>query len=595
MLDIAEPQTFNGFEERPQPRVLGPDLSKQLEALRVLLQRSLWLAEKCADYDATQILRTRLTNLQAAALIVVVGEVKAGKSSFINALVHEEVCPVAPGPCTAAIQELVYGSEPAVTNMARSWERVFLPKEVLREVTVVDTPGTNSIIHDHQTLTEKYIPQSDLVVFVFSAVNPHTKTSWELLTLVRKEWHRKTVFVLQQADRASLAELTTNREHVRQYARARNVAEPAIFTLSARLEQQGNPDSGFAEFRHFLQNAVAHGEMWRTKVEGCYETVRTVMNRLDAHFRAENEAIAAEREFYQRLLKRVEAREATAMSIKQLIIDKLCATYDQLASQSERDFTEGLRVGKLFRRAIPFLRDKDLETWIAQLESGLQESTRKQIEVEAPGLSQELFDEIQAMLDDVSRSIAGREEGIRENANLPRTTDRLAMLERLRSKLDRIRVGDEIATDKIERTSDVRRFALAGAGVAIVGLGIALLSQTNWLWAVGVIFAALGVGLVAVGLLWRRTGVLRDFREKIGDSRKEFRERLETEFSQIFDGLFFEVRQALAETIFRLELQSAHVAPLLQEIFHTGQTASEMLHGFQQNLNAPPVDRIGVR
>ncbi|MGZ5019411.1 MAG: dynamin family protein, partial [Chthoniobacterales bacterium] len=241
MLDVAEPQTSNGREERPQLHILGPDLSQQSESLRVLLQRSLWLAEKCADYDATQILRTRLTNLQAAALIVVVGEVKAGKSSFINALVHEEVCPVAPDPCTAAIQELVYGNEPAVTNVAHSWERVFLPKEVLREVSIVDTPGTNSIIRDHQALTEKYIPQSDLVVFVFSAVNPHTKSAWELLTLVRKEWHRKIVFVLQQADRASEAELMTNLENVRQYARERNVTEPTIFTLSAKLEMQGNP------------------------------------------------------------------------------------------------------------------------------------------------------------------------------------------------------------------------------------------------------------------------------------------------------------------------------------------------------------------
>ncbi|MGZ5005946.1 MAG: dynamin family protein, partial [Chthoniobacterales bacterium] len=341
MLDVAEPQTSNGGEERPQLHILGPDLSQQSESLRVLLQRSLWLAEKCADYDATQILRTRLTNLQAAALIVVVGEVKAGKSSFINALVHEDVCQVAPDPCTAAIQELVYGTEPAVTNVAHSWERVFLPKEVLREVSIVDTPGTNSIIRDHQALTEKYIPQSDLVVFVFSAVNPHTKSAWELLTLVRKEWHRKIVFVLQQADRASETELMTNLENVRQYARERNVTEPTIFTLSAKLEMQGNPHSGFAEFRHFLQSAVVQGEVWRIKVEGCYETIRTVMAKLHAHFRREGEAVKAERDFYQRLLEKVDARKAAADSLKKLIIDKLCATYDRLAAESERDFSEG--------------------------------------------------------------------------------------------------------------------------------------------------------------------------------------------------------------------------------------------------------------
>ncbi|MGZ5503822.1 MAG: dynamin family protein [Chthoniobacterales bacterium] len=592
MLDVAEPQTSNGGEERPQLHILGPDLSQQSESLRVLLQRSLWLAEKCADYDATQILRARLTNLEAAALIVVVGEVKAGKSSFINALVHEEVCPVAPDPCTAAIQELVYGNEPAVTNVAHSWERVFLPKEVLREVSIVDTPGTNSIIRDHQALTEKYIPQSDLVVFVFSAVNPHTKSAWELLTLVRKEWHRKIVFVLQQADRASEAELMTNLENVRQYARERNVTEPTIFTLSAKLEMQGNPHSGFAEFRHFLQSAVVQGEVWRIKVEGCYETIRTVMAKLHAHFRREGEAVKAERDFYQRLLEKVDARKAAADSLKKLIIDKLCATYDRLAAESERDFSEGLHFWELVRRAIPFGRDKSLESWIEHLEVGFQESTRRQIGVEAPDLSKDLFDEMQTMLDEVKQGIAWRQEGIRHNAQLPQRADRLAMLARLRTRLARIRISEADVVEKIERTSDVRRFALAGGGVAVVGMIVALIAPSDWLWIAGLVFAALGFALIGFGMGWRRKNILNDLQKTIGRSRKEFRDRLEAEFTQIFDGIFYEVRQALEETIFRLELQSSQIAPLLGEIFRTGQTASELLFGFQQNVAVPPPEQI---
>ena len=47
------------------------------------------------------------------------------------------------------------------------------------------------------------------------------------------------VFVLQQADRASQKELTTNREHVMQYAREREVENPIVFTLSAKREMEG--------------------------------------------------------------------------------------------------------------------------------------------------------------------------------------------------------------------------------------------------------------------------------------------------------------------------------------------------------------------
>ena len=45
--------------------------------------------------------------------------------------------------------------------------------------------------------------------------------------------------------------------------------------------------------------------------------------------------------------------------LKQLIVDKLATTYDGLARRSEDEFAKGLQVGKLVKRAIPFLRDKD--------------------------------------------------------------------------------------------------------------------------------------------------------------------------------------------------------------------------------------------
>src|SRR5947208_2780391 len=382
-------------------RILSPELKKQFETLRSLLQRALWLAERCADVEATEILRTRLTNLQAAALLVIVGEVKAGKSSFINALLREDVCEVAPGPCTVRIQELVYGTERRVETLGDSWQRIALPKEVLREITMVDTPGTNSIVKDHQTITENYIPQSDLVVFVFSAVNPHTKSAWELLTLIKRQWHRKVVFVLQQSDRATQKELTTNLEHVRQYARERQVDDPHVFILSAKREMEGIPENAFVEFRNYLQTTIACGEAWRMKVEQSYQTIRSVMTRLLAHLRAEKVAVDDERSFYQRLLSQVDAREEKARGLKLLIVDKLAATYDNLARRSEDEFAQGLRVGKLVRRAVPFLRDKDTNTWLRDIKSRFEQAARKEIKAEAAQVSMDLFNEMRTMMEDL--------------------------------------------------------------------------------------------------------------------------------------------------------------------------------------------------
>ena len=575
-VEQRQPET-DGQNPAMTPHILSPELKEQFETLRGLLQRALWLAERCADIEASQILRARLTNLQAAALLVIVGEVKAGKSSFINALLREDVCEVAPGPCTVRIQELVYGVERKIENLGDAWQRVSLPKEALREISMVDTPGTNSIMKDHQTITENYIPQSDLVVFVFSAVNPHTKSAWELLTLISKQWHRKMVFVLQQADRASQWELTTNLEHVKQYARDRQVENPTVFTLSAKREIEVMPESGFSEFRTYLQTTIACGEAWRMKVEGSYQTIRSVMTRLLAHLRAEKTAMEEERAFYQDLLCKVDTREAKANGLKLLIVDKLAATYDSLARQSEDEFAKGLRVGKLLRRAIPFLRDKNTEAWLADLKADFEKSARKEIEVEAAQVSKDLFNEMRTMMDELTQTLARRQERLRAGVLLPQAGEQLGMLQQLRSKLEGLQIDESILRGKAAETTDVRKLALAGSLLAALGVVIAALSPILWLDITGGIFLGTGILLVAVGLLWRRSSVLRDFKQRLGDSQQEFRGRLDSEFGDTFDRLFYEVRQSLTESLFRLKLQASFNAPLLEETFQIGEEASDMV------------------
>jgi hypothetical protein len=313
------------------------------------------------------------------------------------------------------------------------------------------------------------------------------------------------------------------------------------------------------------------------KVEGSYQTLRSVMARLLVHLRREKEAIDEERAFYQDLVRKVEANAAAAYSMKVDIVEKLSTTYDTLAKQSEDEFARGLRLGKLFKRAIPFLRDKNTRTWLQDLKGRFERSARQQIRNEAAGVSKELFDRMRTMMDELAQGIAGRQERLRENAFLPHASAHSAMLEQLRDKLEFIRVDDKILKGKVSETKDVRTLALAGSGLAALGVIIAALSPILWLDVTGGVFLAAGLLLVAVGLIWRRSSVLRDFRQKLGDSRQEFHDRLDSEFSQIFDGLFYEVRQALTETLFRLDLQASFNAPLLEETFQIGEAASDMV------------------
>ncbi|RPI53386.1 MAG: hypothetical protein EHM49_04400 [Deltaproteobacteria bacterium] len=543
--------------------VLSKQLKQQYDSLRDLLQRCLTLADKCGQSEATTILQNRLNHLQSAALFVVVGEVNSGKSSFINALLGENVCEVAPDPCTAGIQEFVYGEEQKKTILGDKWERVQLPKPILQEITIVDTPGTNSIIRNHQTITENYIPQSDLVFFVFSAKNPHTATAWELLSLIRKEWHRKTVFILQQADIASQQELSINQDRVKQYARERNIQTPIVFTLSAKRESEGASDSGFTEFRQYLRSAVESGEVWRMKVEGGRDTVRKIVSSLLEGLRKEHELLAGDKAFYQELLAKLDSRRQKANSLKRLVVDSLCVSYDRLSSRLEEDFRNGLGFGTILRRSLPLIRDKDVQTWLKELHSQFEQAAKEDIEAESHRVSKDLFEEMKAMLDELVKAIARRREG-QQDHNITLASDRADILERLLRQLRDLRVSDIVGNKGIQ-SSDLGKLTLTGGGLA--ALGAVIYSATHFIVfdITGGILAAVGASLVAITLFWKRSSIVNDFSQKMAHSRSEFRERLDGEITQMFDRLFLEIEQYLKSPLTRIEEEIARITPLIEE------------------------------
>jgi len=548
----------------PTQKVLGAKLHKRLDALRDVLKSLLDLTNKLSDKESSGIISDRLARLQSAALFVVVGEVKSGKSSFVNALLGEDVCEVAPDPCTAVIQELVYGEEENRTPMGNYAERVHLPKPVLREISIVDTPGTNSIIDKHETITANYIPQSDLVVFVFAATNPHTKTAWQLLDFIGKEWHRKTVFVLQQADLASQQQISTNQQAVKQYARQRNVQNPVVFTVSAKRERARESDSGFAEFRQFMLEAVESGEVWSMKVNGGRDTARGVVCSLLDALGKEEAKVAKAKAFYDGLVRKVEARRKKADSLQRLVVKSLTATYDRLCSALEQDVAGGLGVGSVLRRSIPLIRDKDMRTWLKDLQSQFESRAKHEIERESLQVSNDLSDEMQTMIDELVQSISDRQKDQGESSIPTISGPSEKDLARLKDKLNELRVSD-IVKDEVIQGSGLGPLTLAGGGIVALGAIIALATHAIVLDITGGILATLGLALVALTLLWKRPAIISELHQKLARSSAEFRERLNQEITQILEKIFLEVDHRLKEPLTNLDKQAEEISRLMDE------------------------------
>ena len=173
-------------------------------------------------------------------LLVVVGEYNSGKSTFINAILGDEVFAMGDLPTTRAISILRYGEAGPPESIDEHVQLYHYPLEVLRDLDIVDTPGTNSIERMEEEITREFVPRADLVLFVTSLLQPLTASELDFLTHIR-EWGKKVVFVVNGIDRRNSDEqLDRVREYLTREVSVRlGASAPSLYFISALQALRG--------------------------------------------------------------------------------------------------------------------------------------------------------------------------------------------------------------------------------------------------------------------------------------------------------------------------------------------------------------------
>ena len=233
------------------------------EERRILSRLQVAMVRFDAAPDHQAALEHSIRQLDELFLLVIVGEFNAGKSAFINALVGSAVAPEGVTPTTAQINILQYGDTLDRSVREKSLHVITAPAPILRDIHIVDTPGTNAIIREHEAITSEFVPRSDLVLFVTSADRPFTETERAFLEQIRG-WGKKVVLAINKID---ILERPADVEEVRSFvadsARALLGFSPEVFPVSARLAlraKNGEPSlwgaSGFDALERFITSTL---------------------------------------------------------------------------------------------------------------------------------------------------------------------------------------------------------------------------------------------------------------------------------------------------------------------------------------------------
>src|SRR5687767_3014021 len=242
-------------------KILTPEQDELLkEERRILSRLRVALSRFDASAEHQQALDRSIEQLDELFLLVVVGEFNAGKSAFINALLGSKVVTEGVTPTTAQINVLQYGESIERQVRETNLHVITAPVPLLREIHIVDTPGTNAIIREHEAITSEFVPRSDLVLFVTSADRPFTETERAFLEQVRG-WGKKIVIVINKVDiLENERELDAVRSFVADNARALLGFSPEVFPVSSRLAlraKSGDPGAWEASRFDALERYIA--------------------------------------------------------------------------------------------------------------------------------------------------------------------------------------------------------------------------------------------------------------------------------------------------------------------------------------------------
>ncbi|MFQ5350233.1 MAG: dynamin family protein [Thermoanaerobaculia bacterium] len=215
--------------------VLSPEQERLLaEERRQLGELATSLARWDASREDQATLERSVRQLEELFLLVVVGEFNSGKSTFINALLGDRLLDEGVTPTTSAVHRLRWGENEERAPGEDDIEEIAAPADLLRQVQIVDTPGTNALERSHETLTREFVPRSDLVLFVTSADRPFTESERAFIESVR-EWGKKLVFVINKIDiLREEAEVAEVEAFVVESCRRLLGISPVLFAISAR-------------------------------------------------------------------------------------------------------------------------------------------------------------------------------------------------------------------------------------------------------------------------------------------------------------------------------------------------------------------------
>lgn len=512
-----------------------------------------------AGSDDAQLLADAAERLDALFLLVIVGEFNSGKSALINALLGAPVMPEGVTPTTSAIHLLRYGPVEQESVDARGIIEHTYPTSFLQDVNLVDTPGTNAILREHEALSQRFVPRADLVIFVTSADRPFTESERLFMEEIRN-WGKKIILVLNKIDLLKTdADLNQVIEFIRTNATRLLGLEPELFPVSALLARQSQlasepaerqelrAASRFESFERFVVDALDEDERVRLKILNPLGIADRIAKRYQAVASERLEVLAQDAQTIERIEQRVEAHRAEMRADFTSYLSRVETIIHRLNDRADRYFDEVIRLGRVFDLL-------NRERIMSEFQSDVVSDTERQIDETVADMIDWMVARDLQLWQAVSDYIDRRQLDRHENEIIGESGsrfhyDRQSLLagigQRANDVVERYDPSKESEAIAESIRSAVAQTALAQIGAVGLGAVVVALATTAAMDVTGVLAAITVGGLGLLILPARKRQARRLLRERSRELHDRLTEVLTDQFERELDRSSARIRETL--------------------------------------------------
>lgn len=516
-----------------ESKEISTKLLSQYEAIRrqeydeiTALIDTLERVDELPDSQMEQI-RDALFHANHPFLMVLVGPFGSGKSSVINALLGSEVLEVGPIPTTDHIVILRSGPD-VQRSRAGDIETVFHPEPLLENLSLVDTPGLESVFRTHDEVTRRFLHRADIVLLVMIATQVLTASNLEYLQAL-KVYGKRVIVVVNQVDVLDEEEREQVREFVLEQCRQQLGVEPKIWLVSARqalAAQREEPrdeivwdESGFADIEEYIKETLGDAERIRQKLVTPVQISQNVTNAALTLVHTQQATLDVHRKTLENIEAQIQkARQEQAHTVDDALDDIAKQWDDVIRRGSEAigdqfQFSRGISLffsglgemtglSRLFRRYRGQSRTESLFETHKVRETLNQ--IPQQVDKLGPRLEGRDVQDIDDLVDYTRQAVKQLPPSLSEKMigkiQTPMRYDR-RFLREARTPLDKlIRSAGQFETERIDRTlrSTLVILALWEVLVLLLMLVVGISSFSGTTPDVGTILLVFGLGLALV-------------------------------------------------------------------------------------------------